>query len=114
MTAIGEGKSPEIRNVRECDCPEWVQRCAHFSDGRRLLLANALHKSGEYCLDNHPRFRYSVYSIDGNWHSCACGCGIKRIWNPQRVQHFGVTNSEADALAVFYAAEEALLAGGDA
>lgn len=83
------------RILRECDCPPWVERCAHI-DGHWLTLHrdNTAEELWSVCGDSGPQ----VLSQSGNIHE----------W-PRETWRIGL--SLEAALAAFHEAEEALLRG---
>ena len=92
---------------RECDCPAQIHMCRHF-DGSRLMISYTsvvCHSSFAEVLlmpDRAPDVTFPCCGILG-WLEAA---------DDARTIYLGL--SDADALAAFYAAEEALLRGGDA
>lgn len=100
----------EIPSPRECDCPEWVIRCAHF-EGRLVLLATNA-RGRKPCPIRKSTVpnpnRRVVATASRPYEMCPCGCGVLSLL-PDTVLHR--SESVADALAAFYAAEEELLRG---
>lgn len=102
--------SPE----RECGCPPWVIRCAHFNDHglqlKRPLTDREQEASphGDACavVNGYPvkQGYWNVRRIE-NGHKCPrCGTTAYRA---SLALYFG--HSEADALEAFYAAGRELL-----
>lgn len=114
LIANSGGSDPAIaspENQRECNCPEWVIRCAHF-DGRVLVLTGSEGVAIHTCRLTKNYFTpFGLYEVAG-WKPCYMGVdcpGAVAIPSPTATpEPFWV---EADALAAFYAAEEALLRG---
>lgn len=88
---------------RECHCPEWVIRCAHFDDqtiavGDAFLMKcepGFFHIGRRYALVD-PRFSENTQHV----------VGYPFRNSPGLITTF---DSEADALAAFYEAERELL-----
>ena len=86
-----------------CDCPPWVIRCAHY-EGRGVVLVTPHGTNHDHHCDNIP---FNVF-MTKEWIICPrCGDLIHDHLHQSRYR-----GHDADeALAAFYAAEEALLAG---
>lgn len=79
--------------TRECDCPEWVERCAHFGGKWLALHLAPLGQCWAVCWGLEPP-TYIPYGVPGH------------------VDHVGVLEfDEAAALAAFHDAEARLLNG---
>lgn len=91
----------QIEAGRECGCPPWVLRCAHW-DGAGVVWVGP-HGSPH---DRHVMVRYAVYSMS-EWHKCQL-CGDLM---GHGLTAFYTGNDEAAALEAFHAAEERLLRG---
>ena len=84
---------------RECDCPAYVERCAHLGT-TRLILAR---------IEGAPaHLPYSVGVASGPpSRDCGCGCG-RKVWAVAST-HSGYDYDAA--LAAFFEAEARLLQG---
>lgn len=105
-----------VQPERECDCPPWIKRCVHREGAEEILVL----AHGDTLYELHPPQRqdwrvggysHAVYFVSAQV-ALACNCGCKTryaagLGTMPRSRH----HSEADALAAFYAAEEALLRG---
>ena len=89
-----------FQSPRECDCPEWVIRCTHWHDDG-VVLVTQHGTSHDY---HNQAALFSVYRMS-SWEPCHI-CGDLCSYG----EPFCGTNSEADALAAFHAAEAELLA----
>jgi len=91
-----EALAETVRSPRECDCPEWVLRCAHLDD-----QWIALHES----------------PTGGVWATCQ-GSGTPEYLpydTGHASRHHGFASLDKnEVVAAFYAAEEQLLRGGAA
>lgn len=107
LFANSQGSDQTIPSPRECDCPEWVLRCAHY-EGQSLTLWN-------YLVFPLPNDRFAVSTHPGAVQTGLCDCGQCSgfVYDNDRAdfRYLYSGSSEADALAAFYAAEEALLRG---
>ena len=107
---------PAETRVRECDCPLWVERCAHASDGRRLVLAShdKLAAQHDVACGTQPLLRlFSRYVVDiGHLTNGDYCCGITASIKPLGIFSASYDGDDYDAaIAAFRRAEEELLAG---
>lgn len=123
MSTDLEAQGPHTAHGRECGCPEWVVRCAHFG-GRMAVLASA--SRTDRCLNPGPttQFAVGIQADDQPLYPCWCGCG-EMYWNPPASVSSDPTgwgkrrhpdyagNDLAAAEAAFYEAEARLLAPTD-
>ena len=91
---------------RECDCPPHIFACRHF-DGSRLTISY----TREVC--HSPLAEVLLMHDKAPDVTFPC-CGILGWLEAAENRTIYLGLSDADALAAFYAAEEALLRGGDA
>ncbi len=98
-----------LDNKRECECPEWVLRCAHW-EGRVLVLSGGRAQHEATC------FRQSipegpmvctVYEFGAAY----CGCNVLTGRKYSGVQKFSGLPS---AIQEFHRREAELLRSGDA
>ena len=103
MTTLPFDLGPEARAGRECDCPEWVIRCVHL--GETTLTLAARHRVPLEYRNWHCAFTLArnPMSFRCSEHEGARDCSCAEV--------FAGYDSEADALAAFYRAEEELLRG---
>ena len=97
------------RPARECDCPDYVMRCVHVGD--TLVLVNDCTLSLRHGA-HHRTARYLSWTLRGVMGRSRCfTCDEPDVIvlcdrDASTLHYKG--DSEADALAAFYAAEEAL------
>ena len=91
------------RPARECDCPPQTLRCAHIN-GERINLA--FNVSG--CSRHTTYGVLQATTAPSAQASCCTMAGWREL---DHVIALYAGDSEADALAAFYAAEERLLRG---
>lgn len=93
---------------KECGCPPWVVRCAHF-DGKTLWLVDSDLFPAELLDDgSHIKTPYRYAAVSGVIHNCACERHVKVT-----VRHLD-SDSLTHAQAEFARREAALLEPRDA
>lgn len=94
---------------RECSCPEWVIRCAHFPDGRYIGIRkpNLIKVRCSRC----PLLNELKWVFGGSYgmsYCPECGSPVWPRFNRIYLENF---DSEAGALAAFLEAERRLIDG---
>lgn len=96
---------------RECDCPQWTQ-CRHFDNRLLVLMDGNRNKSHTFACPKRW-VRFAVAFVIRYIPCTTCGTGETALAHDFRSLVYE-GNSEADALAAFYAEEARLLGrGGD-
>ena len=95
-----------MANRDGCGCPPALQRCVHLPNGHILALLSDDHHSC-YLGTNRPTWLFGVAVVYG-WKPCYRE-GCTGFLNTGRDEAIYAGDSEADALAAFYAYEERLL-----
>lgn len=105
------GIAPD-RILRECHCPPWVVRCAHVDDVSLALVDNSVTIPGCSCEMGAEVSDFGVIKTLGRPVPCPLvkGCTAYGFLEPNVISD-DVYPSHDEALAAFYAAEEALLRG---
>lgn len=107
---------PEERVLRECGCPPWVIRCAHFNDEAVVLAgppsepaARVFHSPDCFLVAQLHKQELWIVGLDSQLVACPyCGAARAGFNRPFMVRF---TDSYEDALSAFYEAEEALIRG---
>jgi len=103
--------APETERIlRECDCPPWVERCAHFPDGRILGLVTAHplpSTHSDLCAVNGDGFTVRFVGV---FYCDYCG-DETGVFGQNFYRDATTDASYHEALAAFHAAEETLLRG---
>ncbi len=73
-----------MSTTRECGCPPWVVRCAHF-DGQMLCLfvAKRVPEGCRRC-NSEPVSQYATASYEGSWGPCL-SCGEPAVFAHQLI-----------------------------
>lgn len=117
-----EGLAKAERVLRECDCPEYITRCAHW-DGLAIWLVNVADSKAEYLRrigalfpvacpgcgwsgwnGSEERHKWWIYG-PGVPSTPECYCKVELDWTGELV---GLDDYDA-ALAAFHEAEQKLL-----
>ena len=105
MTQLNEHET--FASPREYDCPAQIERCSHFNG--RILVLGAVRSIPNVRHQHSLRFSSAfTIGITSGFAPCPCGCDMKftkQASDGPRIH----TDSEAEALAAFYAAEAELL-----
>ena len=108
MTQLNEHET--FASPRECDCPDWVVRCAHFGEVRLTL-------GQTYDVGHDPSCHYSFIKPPGPyrlgpysapWMKCP-GCGLVDGFDDALVAKRQWFHDMTASLDAFYAAEAELL-----
>ena len=111
------GPPPAETRVRECDCPPFVERCVHVDELRawfvtpERLSEEAVRRGRRH--KSITEYHVSFGHYDGFYETPVSNGMSPPLGVPLRDSYIN-TKDEARALAFFYEAEAALLAGGDA
>lgn len=105
------------RILRECDCPSWIERCSHF-DGRGVVLGRTdvfyVAHAASTCIceasEGTPPYSIAVLA-EGGWVPCRCGAEDAPLIAYSGQPSALYLEDYDEALAAFYAAEEALIRG---
>lgn len=106
--------SEPLRAERDgCDCPPWVVRCAHLTDGNVLSLADyTVYQcpcSKVMVEEGWTRIKFAV-TDEANGEPCPEDARFRH--SPQHLRIY-VGNDYERALAAFYEAEQNLLRGAE-
>ena len=97
------------RAQRECGCPEWVVRCAHW-DGQVLVLDETSEKQPGP--RKHAGFRTATFLVGTHPERHKCDCCGTGVFMPSESQVFFETDDLPAAEAEFHRREQELVRSG--